>query len=1414
MKKLISMALTLCMLFTSVIAAPMNVGVELSDEKAEVSVSVAENAQLTDAPTVSFLGNPDIDTSLFGELVLYEDYQAGYTVDETIGLNTWNYARNCYRNPTFFTGGLNAENSTSGICKSEDGGNLYRSSTQNLNQWYFVNNNNGVRISGGAYAPAGQYTAVFDMRIHEDDATYFNGSTTNNKWNYALPSGYSNEWQTYAVTFTRGSDATGEMRFYKQVKFASNDETQTRTVDYDNFALYYMPNRTVIFDDCNDATDNISMTISGRYMTAEQYTQVAMPVKEGYVFKGWSETRDGEVIQNLATYDFTEDKILYAIWEEGKPANPYGNAPEPAWRGADTESKVSELGYLVGYESFNHWADGPHTISWQNESNRMGKNSFEYPNDSYLSSGTEDGINVFKSPSYQYILTANAIKGTHSVTPDAANSSDKYIQIDDSVQWQLLQMARPTSGSDVTAKDGTYYVVLEYNFPENTAMEYISGLPRAYGESTNIDGGNAATNVKNADVVKNQWTAIVSQPFVKTADRNIFEFFAMGGKFKTDASYDKSFKIDNLAIYYLPNRTITFEVDSSKATVNMTTLAVSGKYADLSTVKVTEEDAGKFEFVGWTIKDGDGTIISADTTNYYNLSDVTLVAVFNDNVMNPVTSDVLEIRRRSPMGLRSMASISYEQRNEAVEYGYIVALTDALGEEELTFDADCKKIHGIAYDGNEIDIIYDTDDVNERLTFTGVFHGIPATQKAYNTSLTFRPYIKYMDETRYGKAISKSLFQAATEIKAGESFTNMSIADQNTINEIIKIGTPPFITNGNAEDVDNVAFTGGNATVTIIDDVSHGGNHVYNLEAEAGSTYTYFIQKGVKYEEGKRYIISFDLCYTGISDPTVTAPTSAKVGITLRYNDSTDTSTGFKDHVPGSTSLDLNVWKHYTCTATIENLEDNSVSQFTLFADPYSVGDKKYGVSFMVDNVVVESADEYQFELMGNVYDKDGNEKDPTTFEVGEEATFKIGVFNTAGERVTNCEYLKYTVSYDDGQASESAVVDATSGEITVNTKGLTTPGAVRVVASVCDKDGNLLVANSANDPSGLPLHFNGGLIAGFDDIRLTTVETASEKAGVDVANADNVLVMEETFADRSFDEFWAEKLAVLDNVDYSKAEITFDSEDSTFTTYKVYVPFALPGDAENTAENKAAFYMSVPKNAEASSLGIYSTFQGYGVANPAKVKKNGYISLAVCAHSILLGQTSSYYTQLNATGGALYGYGLNRSSTETTADESYFVGMLLRDMVAINFAKQYAEGGNVLFNGQNVEFLGGSQGAFQSVAMAGLLGDEATKLELSVPWMCDLNAVNTGRQNHEFRPNWASTGCHVYFDTGLFAKRVTCDTTIKAGLGDYTCPPAGIIAMYHNLGSENKSITLHQNMVHSGTKLPLSESLSYTHNN
>ncbi len=259
-------------------------------------------------PTSAFLGNPNIDTSHFGDLILFEDYQNGYIVDSD-AVTTWSFGVNSYKDKAFFVGGLNAGSDSQGTYKQEDN-NIYQESSGNLNTWGFIAPalySKGVMVAG-AYAPVGTYTAVFDARFHDDDAIKYNFTPTHANFDKALPQYTTNTWYTLTSTYSWDS-SKNNMKTHQEFQFGSTDATETRTVDLDNFALYYLPNRTLTF---SGATENGTVVI-GQYITLEQLNSVTAPEEQGKVFLGWSTTQNGKAI-DLTTHFFSEDATVYPVY--------------------------------------------------------------------------------------------------------------------------------------------------------------------------------------------------------------------------------------------------------------------------------------------------------------------------------------------------------------------------------------------------------------------------------------------------------------------------------------------------------------------------------------------------------------------------------------------------------------------------------------------------------------------------------------------------------------------------------------------------------------------------------------------------------------------------------------------------------------------------------------------------------------------------------------------------------------------------------------------------------------------------------------------------------------------------------------------------------------------------------------------
>ena len=115
---------------------------------------------------------------------------------------------------------------------------------------------------------------------------------------------------------------------------------------------------------------------------------------------------------------------------------------------------------------------------------------------------------------------------------------------------------------------------------------------------------------------------------------------------------------------------------------------------------------------------------------------------------------------------------------------------------------------------------------------------------------------------------------------------------------------------------------------------------------------------------------------------------------------------------------------------------------------------------------------------------------------------------------------------------------------------------------------------------------------------------------------------------------------------------------------------------------------------------------------------------------------------------------------------------MILRDLRALEYAKTLPE-----WDGKTIRLEGGSQGAFQTVAVAAL-SSGITSIRIAVPWFCDLGGVTVGRVRG-WRPDYRKA--LNYYDTVNFARRVKCPVRMNAGLSDYVCPPSGTRILYRN---------------------------------
>ncbi len=368
-------------------------------------------------------------------------------------------------------------------------------------------------------------------------------------------------------------------------------------------------------------------------------------------------------------------------------------------------------------------------------------------------------------------------------------------------------------------------------------------------------------------------------------------------------------------------------------------------------------------------------------------------------------------------------------------------------------------------------------------------------------------------------------------------------------------------------------------------------------------------------------------------------------------------------------------------------------------------------------------------------------DKDALSYAIGEEIRFSLRLVSEG--KTLSVPQFCYTCQSDDPK-EDSGSVDGSLGSFCYTTS-LSVPGYVHLTVTACDENGNPL---EGYDP------FEGGACAGFEQIK-------------PYANAP-----------ADFDAYWQHVIKTeLDPVTPTllyQAEVP--CEDADDIVYDIQV--ACPG------QTPVSGYLRLPRNAAPGSLPIRVRYMGHNVTPALIPPKENAIGLCVNQHGTPNGETPEYYQALLNGPLAMFGFNEEQNKHRGTV---YFKYMILRALQAIRYCKTLPE-----WNGKDLNPYGDSMGGFQSTAVAAFDRD-VTKLTIGIPWLCDLRGVE-GNRLGGWRPA-VSPGMD-YYDTVFMAARVTCPVEIRAGLGDYVCPPSGVTALYHSFRVP-KTLTMLQNKTH-----------------
>ncbi len=374
-------------------------------------------------------------------------------------------------------------------------------------------------------------------------------------------------------------------------------------------------------------------------------------------------------------------------------------------------------------------------------------------------------------------------------------------------------------------------------------------------------------------------------------------------------------------------------------------------------------------------------------------------------------------------------------------------------------------------------------------------------------------------------------------------------------------------------------------------------------------------------------------------------------------------------------------------------------------------------------------------------------ERSPLTYAPGEPIRFQLR-FSPGDQPVDGPYSLAWERTGDDGVVERGSAAIAPEQPVTIVTK-LDRPGFLRLTGKLLDRDGKPLRRQN-NWGQSMECGFEGGAAG------------QTEKLDSAPAPAD-------------FDAFWQQQRARLAAVPLNaRMEARPEYSSPEVTVYAVTVDCAGPRPVTG--------YLTLPVDAAPGSLPAIANYAGYGVSRPGRPWDlyRDRMVFHVNAHGLELDRDDEYYREFErsiATGNAGYGFDATRNQDR---EATYFNGMALRVLRSLEFLKSLPQ-----WNGRDLTVFGGSQGGLQGIWGAAL-DPQVSSCRIDIPWCCDLAGAREFRRLPGWRPE--PTPALAYYDAVNFAPRITCPVEImRAGLGDYTCPPSGVAVLYNRIRAPKK---------------------------
>ena len=475
----------------------------------------------------------------------------------------------------------------------------------------------------------------------------------------------------------------------------------------------------------------------------------------------------------------------------------------------------------------------------------------------------------------------------------------------------------------------------------------------------------------------------------------------------------------------------------------------------------------------------------------------------------------------------------------------------------------------------------------------------------------------------------------------------------------------------------------------------------------------------------------------------------------------------------------------------------------------------------------------------GTVYFKAETDREAHAYRLGDSITFHVTVRDKESGRIASCDKLEYTYEIEGVPDAFSGIADGGSGTLTITVpseailassfvkNGVSGGIMVRLAVSavgveeqekflggaVVDMD---KIAIATEKPQDFDEFWQKNLDACFSVSPIDTVPMPYDKTGVVVSDMRRYgdefsrehgrLISEENYFHAA--KIDAEKLAVY----HKKGKNTNITEAilGEYDFYEVYLKS--PGPCPSS------LLLSIPKAAQGSAKAFLG-FPGYSAHAPNIYAAPNVIGLMVTHHGYWVDASDEeLYDEMNKGENAiLHSYGRANGRPNSGYDDPYdcyMLYLLLRDFQAIRFAYELPRGvlgtqldgvlGEIYssllraWDGR-LELSGWSMGGYQTLCLGGLAAKAGIPLSFiraAVPGFCNLagHAVG-GRLNNIFGIKYDPD--MLYFDPVAHAEYIDSYVEItRCSLGDYTCPPSGIIAAYNAMRCKKK-ICLYQNSTH-----------------